>query len=174
MGAPTAQTPEVRVEELPELPEQDVQEEPVQAEASEVTVSEEVTPEIVIPVAQVSTPAPAPQDEPTPGVVVTASTEHAAPSLVIRDLYAVSVRRTTLMADMLYRVEGNELVSVAFGSIPQPGETLMALYGRHGLLKEVALIVSPERHDVTVGNLRARPDAFRARITALLTRRHTV
>ena len=103
---------------------------------------------------------------------MTASTEHAAPSLVIRETYAVSVRRTTLMADMLYRVEGNDLISVAFGSIPQPGETLMALYGKHGLLKEVALIVTPDRYDVMVSNLRARPDAFRARITALLARRH--
>ncbi len=173
----TAQTPETQIEELlPELPGQE-QEEPVQAEGLEVKVQEEVTPDIVIPVAQVSPPAPvppvvAPQEKLTPEVVVTASTEHAAPSLVIRETYAVSVRRTTLMADMLYRVEDNKLVSVAFGSIPQPGETLMALYGRHGLLKEVALIVSPDRHKVTVSNLRARPDAFRARITALLARNH--
>ncbi|WP_407542970.1 hypothetical protein Q0M94_25180 (plasmid) [Deinococcus radiomollis] len=129
----------------------------------------------MLPAAQISVPVATPvpvEEERAPDIVMVAEPEHAAPNLVIRDQYAVSVRRTSLTADMLYRVEGNDLVSVAFGSIPQPGETLMALYGKHGLLKEVALIVAPDRYDVMLSNLRSRPDAFRARITALLARRH--
>ena len=147
-------------------------------EASDAHV-DEVTPEpgdLSTPAAPPALPVAEPFTEPPalhvqlPGSLPSTPPVHLVP-IQLADGYAVSVRKDSFSAHQLYQVCGDTLILIPHGSVPQTGETFLGLYERRGRLSAVALIPSADRYAQLAQRLRSGPEAFRARINALLQAR---
>ncbi|GGR17247.1 hypothetical protein GCM10008957_32330 [Deinococcus ruber] len=127
-----------------------------------------------VPAAETAAVPPAPPSLPDPVVQVPPQTAVPAPlpaalPFTLQNEFAVMVRTDALNADQLFSNAGRQLIPVPLGSLPQRGETLLALNLQDGVLKTVTLVVHAERLAELSKKVQNDPQVFRTYISQLLT-----